>query len=66
MTANQPLSSIVIDQSDAAGARSQIQSHVEYMIAIGAFRPGERVPMVVQLAAQLGPASAPHSARTTN
>ncbi len=54
MTTNKLLSSIVIDQSDGAGARSQIESHVEYMIAIGAFRPGERVPTAVQLAAQLG------------
>jgi len=43
MTTNKPLSSIVIDQSDGAGARSQIESHVEYMIAIGAFRASHPV-----------------------
>lgn len=49
-----PYSCIIIDPADGPAVKLQIQRYVEYMIAIGAYRAGERLPTSADLGRQLG------------
>jgi len=51
---HKPYSCIIIDPTDGPPVKQQIQRHIEYLIAIGGFRAGERLPSAAELAQQLG------------
>ena len=52
--AQRPFSCIVVDPADGPSVKLQIERFVQYMVAIGAYRVGERLPTSADLSRQLG------------